>query len=147
MSTSDSLETNHFIRVACLCLTAQRVARSLARQFDKALRPLDLTSGQFSLLSAVNQAPPPRVTDVAARLGLDRTTLTAALKPLTRRGLVDVCTDPTDRRGRRLVLTDDGRALLNEAIPIWRRCHDSLERALGQPAVDRLRSGLDEITG
>ncbi len=37
---------------------------------------------------------------VAELLAMDRTTLTAALKPLERRGLVDVITDPADRRSR-----------------------------------------------
>ncbi len=49
---------------------------------------------------------------VAALLGMDRTTLTATLKPLGRRGLITVAADPADRRSRLLSLTPDGHAVL-----------------------------------
>src|ERR1041384_6577477 len=81
------------VRDTCLCLHVQRAARAVARQFDEALRPLGLTNGQFSLLMSLNRPEPPTIGDVAALLAMDRTTLTAALKPLERRGIVDVLVD------------------------------------------------------
>src|SRR5487761_773621 len=78
------------VRDNFLCLHVQRAARALARRFDDALRPLGLTQGQFSLLMSLNRPAPPRVGDVATLLAMDRTTLTANLKPLERRGLVKV---------------------------------------------------------
>ena len=93
------------VRDACLCLHVQRAARALARRFDDALRPLDLTNGQFSLLMSLNRPVPAGMGDVAALLAIDRTTLTAALKPLQRRGLVEVTVDASDKRSRRLVLS------------------------------------------
>src|ERR671939_298166 len=135
-------ETTHWVRDTCLCLHAQRAARALARRFDEALRPLGLTSGQFSLLMALNRPEPPTMGSVAALLALDRTTLTANLKPLERRGLVEVTVDAADRRSRRLALTRAGRALLVAATPIWRRAHDATERLLDRPDADELRAGL-----
>src|SRR5437660_11372104 len=76
------------VRDTCLCLHLQRAARAIARRFDEALRPLGLTNGQFSLLMSLNRPEPPTIGAVAALLAMDRTTLTAALKPLERRGLV-----------------------------------------------------------
>jgi DNA-binding MarR family transcriptional regulator len=146
VSIADSIEATHFVRDACLCLRAQRAARLLGRRFDKALKPLGLTSGQFSLLNAVNRETAPSMAEVAGLLGADRTTLTAALKPLARRGLVDSRIDPSDRRGRRLVLTTEGQALLGRAIPLWRQCHGDLEAALGDTAA-RLRADLDALAG
>src|SRR5438270_4326429 len=89
------------VRDHCLCLHVQRAARALARRFDEALRPLGLTNGQFSLMMALNRPEPPSIGSVAMLLAMDRTTLTAALKPLERRGLVDVTADPADRHSRR----------------------------------------------
>src|ERR1700709_2677690 len=86
------------VRDTCLCLHAQRTARSLARRFDEALRPVALTNGQFSLLMSLNRQAPPTMGPVAALLGMDQTTLTAALKPLERRGLVEIMRNPADRR-------------------------------------------------
>src|SRR5512141_1002503 len=107
------------VRDTCLCLHVQQAARALARRFDEALRPLGLTNGQFSLLMSLNRPRPAGMGAVASLLAVDRTTLTAALKPLERRGLVAVAADPDDRRGRRLRLTPDGMALLARAVPIW----------------------------
>src|SRR5438477_5787468 len=88
------------VRDTCLCLHLQRAARAVARRFDEAMRPHGLTSGQFSLLMALNRPEPPTIGQVAAVLAMDRTTLTANLKPLERRGLVDIRVDAADRRGR-----------------------------------------------
>jgi DNA-binding MarR family transcriptional regulator len=137
-----SRETTLHVRDHCLCLAAQRAARALARRFDLAFRPLGLTSGQFSLLMSLNRSEPPSIGAVAALLAMDRTTLTAALKPLERRGLVEVAIDPVDRRSRRLTLTDAGKALLGDAVPIWRREHAEVDAALESDALDGLRSGL-----
>src|SRR4029078_4144332 len=107
MSTRDALtlEITHHVRDNCLCLHVQRAARALARRFDEALRPLDLTHGQFSLLMSLNRLEPPPIRSVAELLGMERTTLTANLKPLERRGLVKVTVDKDDKRSRRLLLT------------------------------------------
>src|SRR3712207_8967583 len=100
-----SFETTLQVRDTCLCLHTQRAARALARRFDEALRPVGLTSGQFSLLNALNRPEPPSIGPVAQLLAMDRTTLTAALKPLERDGLVAVAVDPDARRKRLLRLT------------------------------------------
>ena len=142
MHQADDLtfKTTLLVRDTCLCLHAQRAARALARRFDEALRPAGLTSGQFSLLMSLNRPDPPHLGSVAALLAMDRTTLTANLKPLERRGLVEIATDTKDRRARRLRLTPAGRAVLAGAVPIWRDLHAVIETELADP--DHLRSEL-----
>lgn len=135
-------ETTIHVRDHCLCLAAQRAARALARRFDEALRPLGLTSGQFSLLMSLNQPRPPTIGSVASLLAMDRTTLTANLKPLERRGLVQSRTDPADRRGRLLILTEDGQKLLEEAVPLWRRTQAEVEDRLAEMDAHGVRDGL-----
>src|ERR1700755_324865 len=99
MSTAKAppLEFTHRVRDTCLCLHVQRAARALARRFDEALRPVGLTQGQFLLLTSLNPPQPPTPGSVAALLAMDRTTLTATLKPLERRGLVKIAVDKEDR--------------------------------------------------
>ncbi|CAN5907727.1 MarR family winged helix-turn-helix transcriptional regulator [soil metagenome] len=136
-------ETTLHVREHCLCLAAQSAARALARRFDEALRPAGITSGQFSLLMSLNQPSSPSIGTVAALLAMDRTTLTANLKPLERRGLVKATVDPADRRSRRLMLTRAGRNALHAAVPIWKRTQETLESLVAQqPGADRLRAGL-----
>ncbi len=135
-------ETTHEVRDRCLCLHVQRAARVIGRRFDDALRPLGLTNGQFSLLMSLHRPEPPRISDVAPLLAMDRTTLTANLKPLERRGLLKVRIDKDDGRSRRLHLTAKGRKLLVEAVPVWRATHDAVDRQLAKDGPDKLRAGL-----
>ncbi len=102
------LAATHLVRDNCLCLHVHRAARALARRFDDVLRPLDLTNGQFSLLMSLNRPEPPTLGSVASLLAMDRTTLTANLKPLERRRLLKVSVDKEDRRSRRLALIRPG---------------------------------------
>ena len=141
-----SFETTLFVRDTCLCLHLQRAARALARRFDDALRPLGLTSGQYSMMMSLNRPEPPNVGSVASLLSMDRTTLTAALKPLQRRDLVTVMVDDEDRRGRRLRLTPAGRALLARALPVWGRTHAEIERLLPPDGAERLRRDLQALS-
>lgn len=134
--------TTLHVRDACLCLHTQRAARALARRFDRAFRHLGINNGQFSLLMSLNRPEPPAMAPVAELLDMDRTTLTAVLKPLTRKGLVEVVPGETDRRERRLKLSAAGLALLAEATPIWVAEHAELEKKLPQGDCDRLRQDL-----
>lgn len=139
-------ETTLRVRDTCLCLYVQRAARALARRFDDALRPLGLTNGQFSLLMSLNRPNPPAIGAVASLLAMDRTTLTAALKPLERRGLVSVAANPEDKRSRLLSLTAAGMALLRQAVPVWQRTHAEVESQLDASAPDRLRTDLATLS-
>jgi DNA-binding MarR family transcriptional regulator len=130
------------VRDCCLCLHVQRAARVLGRRFDEVLRPFGLTNGQFSLLMSLNRPEPPPMGPVASLLAMDRTTLTAALKPLERRGLVKVAQDPSDRRSRILILTDQGKSLLAGAFPVWQRIHHEFEQLLIDRNPDEFRAGL-----
>jgi DNA-binding MarR family transcriptional regulator len=133
-------------RGSCLCLHLQRAARVVARRFDEAFRPLDLTNGQFSLLLSLRHLETPSIGYVSSLLAMDRTTLTANLKPLERRGLVKVAIDRADKRSRRLTLTASGQALLAAALPVWRRTHASVEHLLPSADPDHLRADLRALS-
>ncbi len=145
MSSALPLATVHEIRDACLCMATQRAARRLARRFDRAFQPVGLSNGQFSLLMALNAPGRPKLGELATFLAMDRTTLTAALKALERRGLVAVTRDERDRRARRMALTQAGHEALQAAIPVWRAEHAALERDLTHAGADRLRAALREV--
>lgn len=148
MSRRDALplEITLHVRDCCMCLHVQRAARAVARRFDDALRPLGLTSGQFSLLMSLNRPQPPSIGSVSALLAMDRTTLTANLKPLERRGLVTVAADEKDRRTRLMTLTPAGRTLLAAAFPVWKRTQAEIERLLPGSDADRLRDDLRALS-
>lgn len=145
MNSSFPLQTTLEVYNRCLCFGVHRAARALARRFDAALAPLGISHGQYSLMVSLNRPAPPRLGETAAFLAMDRTTLTANLKPLERQGYVKVVPDKEDRRSRRLVLTEAGHEILIKAIPIWRSTHDEVDTHIsGQPA--ELRAQLMAIS-
>ncbi|MGL4198947.1 MAG: MarR family winged helix-turn-helix transcriptional regulator [Allorhizobium sp.] len=137
--------TTIHVRDTCLCLHAQRAARALARRFDMALKPTGLTNQQFSLMMALNRPEPPPMGPVARLLAMDRTTLTAALKPLSARGWVSIEPDPKDKRGKRLRLTPEGSHALADAVAIWRDLHRVIEAGM-ESDPSALRRGLMEVS-
>ncbi|MBZ9793986.1 MarR family winged helix-turn-helix transcriptional regulator [Rhizobium sp. 3T7] len=137
--------TTLLVRDTCLCLHVQRAARALARLFDDALRPVGLTNGQFSLMMSLNRPEPPPMGPVATLLAMDQTTLTAALKPLQRRGWVNVTQNAKDKRRRLLSLTPEGKLVLAAALPIWESTHASLEAVLPDGDMGRLRRDLQAL--
>jgi DNA-binding MarR family transcriptional regulator len=141
-----AFEITHMVRDTCLCLHVRRAARAVARRYDEALRPLDLTNGQFSLMMSLNRAEPPSIGSVSALLAMDRTTLTANLKPLERRGLIEVTVDGADKRSRVMALTPAGQALLAAAFPLWERAQGVTERLVGASSPDRLRADLRALS-
>jgi DNA-binding MarR family transcriptional regulator len=138
--------TTLLVRDCCVCMHVQRAARALARRFDQVLRPLGLTSGQFSLLMSLNRPQPPTMSAVAALLAMDRTTLTAALKPLRQRRLLKVAVNPIDRRHRLLSLTPRGHGVLLRAVPVWRRTHAQVEGLIPDGDPDSLRTNLRALS-
>ena len=145
MTRNLTFETPRVVRDACLCLHVQRAARALARRFDDALRSVGLTNGQFSLMMSLNRPEPPDM-GVASLLGMDPTTLTAALKPLQRRRLLKVTVDPADRRSRVMTLTLKGRRLLARAVPVWKRTQVAVEALLPDGDPDRFRKNLQAVS-
>ena len=130
------------VRDHCLCLHTQRAARHLSRRFDAAFRSIGLTSGQFSMLMGLNRPTPARIRDLTNLLAMDRTTVTAALKPLERRSLISVIADPDDSRSRLVTLTAAGVTLLSLALPIWTLAHADVDAALATGEDGHLRAAL-----
>src|SRR5207302_2882996 len=98
------------------------------------------------LLMSLNRPEPPTISSVSVLLAMDRTTLTANLKPLERRGLMTVAVDDHDRRTRRLKLTAAGRAVLAAAVPVWQSTHAAVERLLPSCEPDILRGELRALS-
>jgi DNA-binding MarR family transcriptional regulator len=139
------IATTHEVRDRCLCLHLQRAARRRRAALRRGAAAGGLSNGQYSLLIALNRPEPPRITDLAPFLAMDRTTLTANLKPLERRGLLEVVPDAKDRRSRRLRLTEAGRDLLVLALPIWRATHDAVDADLPDTDGAALRRDLRSL--
>lgn len=134
------IETVRQIRDECLCLAAQRAARLLARRFDRLFAPLGLTNGQFSLMVALSGDWQPRLGELAQFLAMDSTTVTAAIKTLSKSGFVELLPDKRDARARRPVLTAAGQEVLARATPLWKAEHKALDAEIDTDARALVRA-------
>lgn len=133
------------VGAACYCLALKRATRNVARRYDEALRPQGLNNGQFSMLMAVSGLQPVSMQALADRLAMDRTTVTAALKPLLRRGLVQVGVAENDLRGREIRLTATGAAQLAAAVPLWEAAQRAVAAELAAGEGANLRRQLSRL--
>ncbi len=144
MSDSDLIPVQR-LNAECVCLNTQRAARRIARLFDAAFKPVGLTSGQFTMLGALNQQADVSISDLAAILGMERTTLTRNLAPLEAAGLIASATPKGDRRYRNVALTSGGRARLAEAMPIWHALHRAIAERVDARNWGQARETLSKL--
>jgi DNA-binding MarR family transcriptional regulator len=130
----------------CFGLNLKRAARTVGRRYDDALRPIDLNNGQFATLAVVAAFQPVSMQVLAEHMSMDRTTLTAALKPLERRTLVSVRPDNLDRRGRSISLTDAGMKLLRDAFPLWKKVQGHIMREMGTAGLPVFRAQIAQLS-
>ena len=136
------IETIHQIRDECLCLAAQRAARLLARRL---FAGLGFTNGQFTLMVALSGGWKPRLGELADFLAMDPTTMTAAVKTLEKRGLVQLQANEHDARARRPALTAAGVEVVAKAAPLWREEHARLQAELPPEAANSLVHILSKL--
>lgn len=98
-----------------LCLVVQRRNRRVERTANQALKDLDLTIEQVTLLSVLGGRPSMRAGQLSEALGLDTSTISINIRPLLKRGLLHAVDDPRDGRARMLSLTVDGTDALQIA--------------------------------
>lgn len=135
MSKSKSIDLKAAAREAgqfCACLAVRQASRMITKAYEEALRPTGLKATQFTMLSATTIADGKiSLTDLAAALGMDRSTFSRNLGPLERQGLVELC-DDGHGRARSVRLTEAGATLYAEAVPLWRSAQAELKQALGE---------------
>jgi len=128
-------------RAECACFRVRHAARAVTRAYDEALRPVGLRATQFSILAALESLGDISITDLAAGLGMDRTTLSRNLRPLERQGLVALAS----ARGagtRAIRTTPAGRTRFAEAVPHWRTVQTKAVDALGEARWRSLKADL-----
>jgi DNA-binding MarR family transcriptional regulator len=127
---------------ACACLQLRKVTRKVTQIYEQALEPLGLGASQFGVLAHLFARPGFTIGGLAAAMMMDATTLTRVLRPLDRGGLVTLVTTPADRRRREVALTDRGKEVLREALPLWREAQAQMTERLGPAQMDDLRRSL-----
>jgi DNA-binding MarR family transcriptional regulator len=131
----------------CNASAVKKAARRLSLLYDTLLAPVGLKSTQYGILLELSlcRAALPTVGELAQALVMDRSTLGQNLRPLERKRLITLLTDPKDRRSRLIALTKEGAVRLNEAKKYWKIAHDRFETTIGKQEAAALRSALYAI--
>ncbi len=128
----------------CVCLNLRGAARAVTRMYDETLKPSGLRATQFSVLAAVATGGTASMTAISKALVMDRTTLTRNLKPLMDRGLVKPGAVTQDRRQRRITITQEGKAVLSKALPMWKKAHSRILGGIGYARWQGMARLLEE---
>jgi len=129
----------------CTGAALRRTTRRMTQFYDDAMKPTGLKLTQYSVLNALAQVEDPSITDLAATLMMDRTTLTRNLRPLAAAGWVRIGPG-ADARARAVTLSDTGRQVLEAARPVWRQAEISVRERLGADGGRELRRLLAEAS-
>ena len=129
----------------CLVLNTRMAARAITRRADRRLRPFGVTAAQFTILTSLQSRPGLSVTEMAESIAMDRTTLSRNLDLLETKGVV-VSTHPSGVNGRVCVLTDAGRDLVQQMLPVWRASQSELREMLVRPDFAVVITALQQLT-
>ncbi len=130
---------------SCYCIALRKLSRRLTAVYDEAFAPLGITVSQFSQLRHIRHKQPVSLTELGALQDLDRSTVGRNTKVLHRMGLVSMAASEEDQRETVLSLTDEGRALLKQATPIWNDVQARIETKLEAAEFDRLLGALGDL--
>ena len=125
-------------------MNIRRISNYVSRLYDDCLKDSGLTISQYSLLSHLNKLDAPSITELAAAVNLDRTTLVRNLKPLMKAGLIEDLSEE-GARNRVLRVTEEGRGTLKSARPMWEEAQKMLVAKIGKEHADILGAIIVEL--
>ena len=136
----DPAKCNEMLTI-CTALNLRKASRVVTNLFDDALRPIGLRSTQLPILVTLRLLGPTTMSQISAELVMSPTTLTRNLKPLMKRGMVQVLAGE-DKRTREISLAEPGHRLLEEAVPLWEEAQGITVESLGQARWQNLIAEL-----
>ncbi len=135
--------------LACTHTALRHSDRRLGNRYDDAVLPTGLKATQVGLLwqtDLLGGEDGPSLQALAERLAIGISSLTYALRPLVRDGLIELRQDAHDKRTKHAALTALGRKRLVEGITLWAAANRRTEIVLGHDQATRLRALADEVS-
>lgn len=130
----------------CVHFNLRKATRAISQHYDKILVPTKLRCTQFTILTILSRMGALTITELAEHLVMDRTTLTRNLKPLEKEGYLTIRPDITDKRSRRIALTNTGKATQEKAMPYWQQAQNEMVAFMGERSTQQLIKHLRKIS-
>lgn len=128
----------------CIAVRLRMLNRVVTNIYDDALRPLDLKVSQMNILVATAKMGTARPIEICERLHLDVSTLSRNVERMKARGWLEVVPDE-DGRSQPFRLTQQGRKLLEKAIPAWNDAQEQVKKFLGEGVVEQLNQAMKRV--
>ena len=128
----------------CIAVRMRMLNRVVTNIYDDALRPLVVRVSQMIILVAAGRMGTARPAEVCERLHLDVSTLSRNVERMKARGWLEVIPDD-DGRAQPFRLTNDGRKLLEQAAPAWKKAQKQAKSLLGDGIVDLLGQAMGRL--
>lgn len=142
-SDSDSaLQAAQRIGSECLAGRIRFLNRSLTSIYDDAFRPLGVTAGQISILSVVINYGTATPSNLVSDLNMEKSTVSRNLERMRKAGLVDI---KSQGRNQQVSATEEGRSLLERALPFWQEAQTATGLLLGADGAQDLRKVADVL--
>jgi DNA-binding MarR family transcriptional regulator len=124
----------------------RRAQVTVFQDFAHSLKQVDITPGQFGVLTLIDENSGLNQSRLGEGLGVDRSTVVAVIDRLQERGLVVRMPAPGDRRSYALELSPQGRALLKQAKSLVAEHEKRIGGALTTAEAKTLKSLLGKLT-
>jgi DNA-binding MarR family transcriptional regulator len=141
MATAPSPSEIQACAQSCAAFNVRRASRALSRLYGQFMAQTGLEPTQYSLLVSSALSKEITVSKMAEALAIERSALARNLSVMEKNGLLRVVPGD-DRRTRIVAITEKGKQKLAEALPLWRKAQDAVEREFG---AERLRRLLGEL--
>ena len=125
----------------CTCGELRKAARAITILYDDAIKSSGLLTTQFGLLQVIYNIDSIRISDLADKLRMDRTTLTRNLSVLEREGLIKI-SQGKDLRTRIVAATQKGRSSVAKATPLWNEVQRKVRQKMGESSWHELMQNL-----
>jgi DNA-binding MarR family transcriptional regulator len=125
----------------------RRAQIAVFEEFIDRVAALDLKPAQYSVLLTLGRNPGRKQSEIAVALGIQQPNFVALLDELEKRGLAERVRSPTDRRSHAVVLTKDGRALLERARVVQADHETALAERLAPGGREVLLALLRRLVG
>jgi DNA-binding MarR family transcriptional regulator len=129
-------KTREELLAECACFDLRKATRAVSRMYDEFLRDKGLNITQFSLLRLILTEKELSISTLGRYMAMDRTSITRALTPLKRDGLIN-SRSGADKRIRIVFVTSKGRKLIEGAEREWHKAQETLMEIVGE---DRWRA-------
>jgi len=133
------------VSLGCTCGRLRMLARRLTRIYDAHLAREGIKVTQYSLLVNISRGEK-TLSELAAAMDMERTTLTRNLEPLETQGWVKTRSG-RDPRSRVIAISDSGRRKIETVLPLWRKAQREVAATLGESHLGALHQEVDRALG